>query len=287
MSLNFLFMDDSYTPVTRVSSLTGVVVPVERYPVLRSGFYDRLIRFIKPAEGLIGEAPELHGTDLLRGEDDQTKLTILTKIATLITEHQLRIYRIGYFINAVTGKLFPNDSRLQGICWHSLLSMMEPLLREEMIIPVMDGLAPQTTRLFSPVIKRLDEWRAAGLDHSVSLRYSHNVLGEVFYADSRYSALTQVADIVAYLRNASDVVALGLDASDFKEKLAVISTSLNSCVVWEELISLIVDGQIQGPKNRAHQPYRDYGPITAAFRITPSDSADITLHPHPVSDAEG
>jgi hypothetical protein len=280
-------MDDSYTPVTGFSSLTGVVVPVERYPALRSDFYDALIRFIKPANGVIGEAPELHGKDLLRGECDDSKLEILANVAALIATHQLRVYRIGYFINDVTGKLFANDGRLQGICWHSLLSMMEPLLKDEMIIPVMDGLAPQTTRLFSPVVKRLDEWRAAGLEHNVSVRYSHNVLGEVFYAGSRYSALTQVADLVAYLRNASDLVGLGLPASDFKQKLADMSLSLNRCLVWEELISLVVDGQIQGPKDKARRPYREYCPISVTFRITPSDSVDIALPPHPLDSTNG
>jgi hypothetical protein len=161
--------------------------------------------------------------------------------------------------------------------------MMQPLLEGEMVVPVMDGFDPNTIQDFSSVVKELDELRSVGFDKSLSVRYTHNVLGEVFYADSRYSALTQVADLIAYLRSASDLGALGKTLTDFKKELANISSTLNSSIVWEELVSLIVDDQIQGPPDQVRPRYKSFGPITRVCRITPSDTEDITAPDNPIA----
>ena len=276
-------MDDSYCEITQVSSLTGVLVPVDQYPMLRSGFYNILRFAIQPSESLIATAPELHGNDFLRDECDETKLAVLRDIAALMAKHHVRIYRIGYFITEVIEQLFTRDKKLVGLCWVSLLSMMEPLLKDEMVIPVMDGFDPDTIHYFSSVVKELDELRSADFDKSLSIQYSHNVLGEVFYADSRYSALIQVADLAAYLRAASDLVTLGKAITDFKKQLASISGILDSSIAWEELVSLIVDGQIQGPADQVRPGYKTYGPITRVFKIAPSDTKNTTVPDDPIA----
>jgi hypothetical protein len=281
--LNFLFMDDSYTETTKLSCLTGVVVPVEQYPMLRSEFYEALRFSIQPEETVIAAAPELHGSDFLRNECDEKKLAVMRDIAVLVAKHCLRIYRVGYFITDATDEVFRRDKKLVGLCWVSLLSMMEPLLRDEMVVPVMDGFNPDTIRFLSSVVKELDKLRSVGFDKMLSVRYSHNVLGEVFYADSRYSALIQVADLIAYLRATSDLVALGKTLTDFKKELATISSTLDSSIVWEERVSLIVDGQIQGPTDQVRPLYKSFGPITRVYRITPSDTEDITVPNDPIA----
>jgi hypothetical protein len=50
----------------------------------------------------------------------------------------------------------------------------------------------------------MDLMRAAGMDKIMSIKNTENILGEVFYSDSKYSVFTQMVDIVAYLRNVTD-----------------------------------------------------------------------------------
>lgn len=283
MPLNFVFMDESYSPLTRISSLTGLVVPVEAYPSIRSDLYDSLKWAIQPESNIVDSSPELHGSNFLRNKSDDFKLEVFKNIVNVARKYRLRIYRVGYFITRDITACFANDNKLIGTCWFSLLSMMEPLLKTEMIIPVMDGLDSNVVRYFSPMIKRSNEMMSAGPGESLSLHYIHNVLGEVFYADSKYSVFTQVTDLVAYLRGASDLVALGKPLTTYKTQLSEISESIKDCIEWEELVSLILDGEVQGPKEYMRSAYRTYGPITHAFRITPSDSEDIVMPEDPTN----
>jgi hypothetical protein len=275
MDVNFLFMDDSFHPATRISSLTGVLVPVDRYPDLRDDFYKLLAPLIQPSKGIIRRAPELHGYEFLPQESDETKLRILEGIASLVHSHHLRIYRVGYFITPTIEKCFSSDNRLLGLCFRSLLSMMQPVLANERLIPIMDGLDRKTVGHFSPSLKSLDEMRAVGLEPSLSLKFSQNLLGEVFYADSAHSALIQVADTIAYLRNASNLAAFGIAISPFKSALQSISAKLKQAIVWEEHVSLVLDGRPQGPEAYVQKPHTGHGPLRAAYKITPSDTEDI------------
>jgi hypothetical protein len=87
--------------------------------------------------------------------------------------------------------------------------------------------------------------------------------------------MIQVVDLVAYLRSVADLQDLGKDLPPFKQSLAPIAARLQPAIAWEQLIALIVEGEIQGPKRYARKDYRGNGPITRVFRVTPSDTEDI------------
>src|SRR5437764_11400958 len=112
MNANFLFMDESFHSTTRISSLTGVLVPVDRYPDLRDDFYRLLAPLMRPSEGVIKRAPELHGYEFLPQESDETKLRILEGIVSLVLSHHLRIYRVGYFITPAIERSFSTDPKM-------------------------------------------------------------------------------------------------------------------------------------------------------------------------------
>src|SRR6266478_7870411 len=171
MTVNFLFMDESFHPKTRVSSLTGILIPVDHYPELRDGFYKLLAPLIRPSPEVIKLAPELHGHEFLPQETDATKLQILDGVASLVLSHNLRIYRVGYFITPEIERAFKADAKMTGLCFQSMLFMMQPVLEQERLIPVMDGLDGSTARCFSPSLKRVDEMRAIGLEASLSLKF--------------------------------------------------------------------------------------------------------------------
>jgi hypothetical protein len=287
MQTNFLFMDDSFHSETRISSLTGVIVPMDRYSLVRDGFYALLGPIIRPSNGVIRRAPELHGCDFLRDESDETKLDVLRGIVSLTLQQGLRVYRAGYFITPEIERTFPTDKRMLGTCFHSLLSMMHTVLGEESLIPVMDGLDKKNLHYFSAAVKWLDEMRTVGMERHLSLKFTQNLLGEVFYADSAHSVLIQLADILAYLRNKSDLTTLGHSVTPFNERLWKISADLKSCIIWEEIISFVVDGNSQGPKEYVRGPYAANGPLTRSFRITPSDMQDIATQRKAIEEASG
>ena len=278
--VNFLFMDDSFSRTTHISSLTGIIVPVGSYPSVCAAFYESMRWHIQDADG-IRTSTELHGIDFLRNAPDEKKLSVLRSVVSGILKHKLGIYRVGYVITDEIETTFASDKKLLGTLWISLLSMMTPRLRSETIIPVMDGFDKTTVRHFSSAIKRSNEMRALGYGDVLTIRDSHNVLGEVFYADSEYSALTQMADTVSLLRNVSDRVQLGLPLSLFKEQMAAISSQLSPSIIWEELISLVLDGKLQGPMSLVRPVYGGNGPSTRAARITPSDTTDLLQPPDP------
>lgn len=275
MNVNFLFMDESFSETMRVSSLTGIVVPVEHYPRVRTEFYRLLPWAIEPAPNTIASAPELHGSDFLRSETDERKLEVFGGVVDLALAHALRVYRIGYFITDAIEQSLLHDRRLIGTCWFSLRSMMEPLLEREAVIPVMDGFNQNLVDQFSAPVKFTDEISSIDKETWLGSRHTRNILGEVFYADSKYSVMIQIADLVSYLRNASDLAKFGFPMSRFKASLAGLSRRLEACIAWEAIISLILNGKIQGPEKAASPPFKGSGPITRAPDVVPSDAEDL------------
>ncbi|KPV53267.1 hypothetical protein SE17_10605 [Kouleothrix aurantiaca] len=132
----------------------------------------------------------------------------------------------------------PHDKQLLGLCWFSMVAMLQPEFESDMLVPVMDGFNPQTVIKFSGMIKSGDVPRAAGLESNLSFRNTQNILGEALYADSKFSIFTQVADIVSYLRHIADWSREGLTMTDFKRQLLHISGMLTPALIREEIVAL-------------------------------------------------
>jgi hypothetical protein len=246
-------MDESRSQVidsknTVISSLTGVLVPTHKYAELRTKFYDLLEWSIKSEPNAINMAvPELHGRELLPGEDDEKKLKIFEGVVDLVVRNRLEIYRVGYYITKTIRKTFKGDEEMLGRLWLEILNSLRPKIENEMIIPVMDGFDRNMVRKFSQLVKGMDVIRAAGHEHCISLKYSENILGEVFYADSHYSVFTQVADLVSWLRQLSDISREGKRLTPYKKRLLVVSEKLKPAIVCDEVIAMELNGKTQGP----------------------------------------
>ena len=72
----------------------------------------------------------------------------------------------------------------------------------------------------------------------MSIKHSENILGEVFYADSNFSILTQLADMVSYLRNTVDISRTFKELSGFKKRLLKIAEGLSASIKFEEIGAL-------------------------------------------------
>jgi hypothetical protein len=249
MELNFLFMDDCHgnEKKLKTTSLTGLIVSVDMYPQLRTQFYNLMKWSINPETNVINlDPPELHGSKMLLNETDERKIDTYQKIVNLAIDNKLKIYRIGYHRDKkynpwklpFGNKGSEHETEFLGMCFFSLLSVMQPEFEEAILIPVMDTVDAGKVKTFSGLIKNLDIMRETGLEHSMSIKNSENILGEVFYADSKYSVLTQVVDIISYLRHVMDMHEVGLKKSPFQQSLVQISNQLSPSIVHEKIIRL-------------------------------------------------
>ena len=194
MDLNFLFMDDSHSSASRIAALTGLLVPTAGYDRARSEFFRVFEKRIRPEAGIVAQPPTLHGLEFLPDESDEVKVDTYHRLVDLILAEQISIYRIGYYITPGLRAVFADGPHLEGITWLSLLHMLSEPLAQSAIIPVMDGLDQKQTRRFSGPVRQMDIMRAAGLATSISVENAHNLFGEVFYADRKYSAFVQLTE---------------------------------------------------------------------------------------------
>ncbi|GGA31522.1 hypothetical protein [Paenibacillus physcomitrellae] len=238
--MNLFFMDECKPSQLKISSLTGILIPVGKYPKMRTEFYNMLNKFISPEIGTINmNIPELHGSNLLRDYPDDVKLDIIDEIISIVNSFQINIYRVGYFINEQTDKFFGQDKNLLGLCWGSLVNILQPVLERETIIPVMDKINSKEVSIMSGMVKSTDIIRHVNPDF-LSIKNSENIFGEVFYADSNYSIFTQLVDIISYCRHINDKHIYGnFKLSSFHIEILEKSKRIN--MTYEEIIKLKID----------------------------------------------
>ncbi|HEU0078453.1 MAG TPA: hypothetical protein VFQ76_12425 [Longimicrobiaceae bacterium] len=250
MELNFLFLDECQSDLvdragTHISSLTGLLVPAASYAELRTRFYGVLGWAVQPGPGVIDlSPPELHGRDLLRGEDDERKLAVLSEMVDLVVDGGIRIYRVGYYITRQVKSVFAADPKLLGLCWNGVLVVLQPVLARQAVVPVMDMGDRDLVRALSGQVRTMDVIRATGYGQTLSISHTENLLGEVFYADSEHSVFTQTADLVSYLRHTNDMNREGRRLSPFRCRLLELAQALEPAVVHDQVVRLRFPDQI-------------------------------------------
>jgi len=255
MQSTFLFIDDNYNEETDfpLSSLTGLLVPASNYQGARAAFYEVIGEKTK---GLNLSPPELHFQDFMRHLKDEEKFQILRSLVRLVISEKLQVLRVGYYVTKVLRETFKADRNLIGLCWMGLISALGPILKQGLLVPVMDAGFNQsfqpTVHQFSSLARATDLMRAAGLEESISIPRSDN-LGEVVYGDSRYSAFIQLTDTVAGLRRVSETARETgrLPNSEYKVHLLEISKGLEPAIFFERAIAMRLNGKIEGPKHAA------------------------------------
>ena len=254
MGTNLLFMDECYSePVdnvgTTISSITGLLLPIEEYDDLLKRFYALLRWKTNPEPNVYQFAPELHGREFLPEEDDERKFKVLEGVVDLINDSGVRIYRVGFYVTKAGRKRMAHfgDPKMIGLCWFELLYALQSVFQDDLLIPVMDGLDAEIVRKFSQPVKSLDEFRTLGLEGSLSIKNSRNLIGEVFFADSKYSVFTQLADLASYLRNVSDRSREGKVLTPFKKQLLSLSDKLAPSIELDEIRAIRFEGKLEAP----------------------------------------
>lgn len=239
--MKFIYLDECKDiEHTNIISLTGVLICSNAYQLLRKGFYEILGNYIQPESGTINlNPPEIHGSDLLPLiSDDDEKLRVLREIAELIINVQVRVYRVGYYAKESLISTFGGIDEVLSLCLFGIKVQCQSEYANNMLMPVMDSVNLPVYNAFSRSIKSLDIMRSASISNSsLSLQNTGN-LCEMHFADSKHSALIQIADIVSYLLHAHDYERCGLHQTSFKKKIITISKLIAPSVMKNEVIDM-------------------------------------------------
>ena len=236
--INFIFMDEGHSSRTEYFALTAILIPFSQYDDSRNLFHQLLLRFQESGRWTVNrEFMELHGFKMLNWIDDvedDLKIEMFDGVVDIVERLGLRTFRVG----GIQGE-FPEPLRRDDVflryCWGELIRILEPVLENETVIPVMDMLEGPRLAAVSGLITFTDQMRAVGKHEHLSIRNLENIVGEVFYADSRFSLGIQLADVIGYLRQVADRVWLGRELSPFQGGLNVIAKRLDPFIVEHRL----------------------------------------------------
>lgn len=243
MTAQFLFLDESDSTTTGLFALTGILVPIDRYVSVRDAFYNIVNGIVAPDGILEYPSHELHGLELLgwhKTVDDEMRFRVLGQMVDLIRDSGISILRIGYFRDDTTKQFsrhVKNPRFVWSLSWLSMCFALQPILEQDLVIPVMDGLNEEIARMFSEMVRMCEVLRTIGRENGLSINHSQH-LGEVLYAKSRYSVFTQMTDLVGYLRSSVDRVVLGQELSPYQTRVSEIGERLAPAILHEERIRM-------------------------------------------------
>ena len=94
--MNLFFMDERICKKTESATITGVIVPIEKYRNVREEFYELLKWAIRGEDNVISWPPELRGSTMPDAWSKEQILKTFSDVADLVCRHELSIVRVGY-----------------------------------------------------------------------------------------------------------------------------------------------------------------------------------------------
>ena len=232
----FLFLDEtSYEPLD-LAALTGILVFPGDYAAIRDKFCGLVLHVQASPANVIEDPSELHARDLLPGDDsDQSRLLIFREIVAIVNAFGTRVFRCAYLNRNEIANQTAFGQNLYGLTFSSMLHMLQPVMANTLVVPVMDGIpdstkAPkppaidrQLIRAFAQHVRSHHHYRQIpNFADSLTLENAHN-LGEPLFADSTHSVFIQLVDLVSHLLLQLDREELKPDEPLSPYRLAVIA----------------------------------------------------------------
>lgn len=232
MDTQFIFIDDSFNEDTKYSSLTGILIPLDKFEKIRDDFYFRILnQFIILGDSSFNLTPViLHGKELLKGtayqDNDEKKIEIFQIVTDIINDNSIKVYRLGWLKDKSVEIYKGLDSKLIGIIFPKFIELIDKDIQGIKVIPIMDGLDIKTSKIFSQFIKSLEILRRTMGKTNLLIKNSENIYGEVFYADSKFSIFIQLVDMISYMLHCSDYKSFDKTYSDFKGKIIEVTEKI-------------------------------------------------------------
>jgi len=256
MSPKFLFLDECYSPPltnqidTTITSISGLLVPIEDYPKIRDCYHKKINWSIKSGNKIINTLPPVpHGSNMLPEESEERRLQCYNDMVDLAVDFDMSLFRVGYFVTPELINNLPSiDKKYLDLCWSGMLFVLQPYFKNDLIFPIFE-LANKDVfiKSISQPIKLMGALRETVVCNSISIENSEN-LAEPFYASKNYSVITSIIDTISYLLMKSDLVKLGKEPTAFEEKLLKISSKIKMTYDEIKTMELLKDRK-DLPKN--------------------------------------
>lgn len=239
--ISFLYMDEKLPdwqapPEMQVTSLTGLLVSADTYPLFRSN----LLGLLPDSDnGVTNFGMEIHASNLFRSLPDEEHFEFYKGLVSLVNELNCRIYRRGF--NFVRGHdlLRKHQSQLLGACFRSMLIAAQDYESEAQIWPVMEiDRTKEQDHNFAGYVRWVDaataHLQSAGEDVDALIDDDYLIdnsrLGDVHYVTKR-SVVGAAVDCLVYLLHHKWLNEAGFPLTDYKSRLAEIASDLNQSVV--------------------------------------------------------
>jgi hypothetical protein len=219
-STAFLFLDECmYEPLDLVA-LTGVLVPLGCYCQLRDEICAITWKLLNPPPNTVPAPIELHASNLLAelgGSHDQDvldrlRVDVFESAVNLVNRYRLRVFRVAYLNHSEIRTSMEGDPQLYGLTFFGIKNLIQDCLANTLIIPVMDGIPSSASEKSSPprIDRQLIRSFALGVRNThhfrqnpavaklISIKNTEN-LAEPLFADSQFSTMLQLTDLVSYL----------------------------------------------------------------------------------------
>jgi hypothetical protein len=240
----FLVMDESDSPDTGIEGMIGIVFPVADCTPIRHEWYRAIIALKRLPENHMALPPVIHGSKMLSGEawaTDEDRLQCYAAAVRIVNTFRLRVYRAAYYTASLLElrkALNGLDPRFRDLCSFGLKSMAAPSAAQFYMIPLFDGLDPKVGRPLAMNSQGTHAFRAQGLlAESVSYGHIDHYMDPVF-ADSRHSALIQIADVILYLLHVLDCEREGVKLAPFKSRLLDVAKTLDQSLVEQQIVHM-------------------------------------------------
>jgi len=238
-TVNFVFIDESLTEEIDLASLTGLVVPFNKFENIRTDFYiilDDILDTLYPDmsnKKRIYYPPVLHAKSFLRNSNDnenidfdfsnisdEYRILILNKIVKIVSDYDLFVIRVGYS-NYREMKKKLNDDKLHNTNWFSLSRTLDLIFQDCILIPVMEGIDSNLVGKFSNILWSTN-WKRElypKLANSMTYKNSKNFYGSVFFTQSKFTECIQIVDIISYLLQKEDFINLKASSSNYSKMM--------------------------------------------------------------------
>jgi len=254
---NFIYIDESITEKADLASLTGLIIPGDKFEIVRKEFYkvmSVILDYLYPNRDVnsIDFPPILHANSFLQNSKenrsidfsnitDKIRIEVITMLVDIINNFNLKIVRNGYS-NYKEVKMFTKgDEKLYSLNWFAISGYLDNTFEPNVkFICVMDGTNLNMIRLISSGLLHSNSIKELNpkIAKSLHLNFPNRFYGNVFYTPAKYSEFIQLVDLYSYLLQKRDYVNITGDTSVYSRKLIEIIEKVDKENISNEISTL-------------------------------------------------
>ncbi len=245
--------------------LTFASIADGKLKIIREQLTKQIFGLVAKEDNVIPSIPPLHGSDLLPGHTDDEKLLAVRAITDVIIDHDIKIGRIGYFRKDYLGE----QLEIPAIAYFSIIDLALRSCDDDLVfVNELDISRHAVIKTMSNDFQYHYYYLNDAVEKSLSIPVQR-ILG-AYYCD-KANHWMQVADVASYILWIYERRNNGHSLSKFQKCLVKEADKILSAVVYSDIV------QLNNPTFVPKQGPNGYIPLRAAFKITPSDTEDLSV----------